>query len=436
MKKNFLILVMLICELNSASLKAQGSWTLQTVPPENMGNIGKVHFVSSTEGWICGGGGSLLHTIDTGANWTLVTPFPGDVVVSATDPAVHLTFINTSTFWVIKAFGSFDNPQGAVVYKTTNGGLNWERNVISQIAGDIGLQIQFVDANNGWISIANILSGQFKYFKSTDGGNTWNLMASDGTEAILYFKDSNNGWKILNGLLNSSPPYSIAHTTDGGVNWTQQYIDNTPGKLKAIQFTDINNGWVVGENGKILKTTNGGTNWTPVIIPGITSEYESRCLYFKDATHGWIDSHKMNSGDYGFVLHTTDGGISWTQQNTPVQSSLHSIFFWDENNGWFTSDSQKIGHYTNPLGIKENTLNKSISIYPNPFSFEATIKTDKNLKNATLKMYNLFGQEVKESKNITGREIKLERDNLSNGLYLIRLIEDNTTIVTSKLLIN
>lgn len=160
MKKLRFILAMLIVGLTSNSLKAQSGWTLQTNPlgTGDPAMLGKVQFVSPTEGWISvSKGARLLHTTNAGANWSVVTMFPNDTVWSFSDPGINLSFINSTTGWVLKTFGSvFSNSFGAVVYKTTNGGNNWERNVISQNAGDMGFAIQFIDANNGWATVINL----------------------------------------------------------------------------------------------------------------------------------------------------------------------------------------------------------------------------------------------------------------------------------------
>lgn len=83
------------------------------------------------------------------------------------------------------------------------------------------------------------------------------------------------------------------------------------------------------------------------------------------------------------------------------------------------------------LNISKNPIN----IFPNPFSIQTTIETYKPLKNATLNLYNLQGQLVKQIKNISGQTIIISRDNLSNGLYKLQLTQDNQTIATDKLVI-
>lgn len=87
------------------------------------------------------------------------------------------------------------------------------------------------------------------------------------------------------------------------------------------------------------------------------------------------------------------------------------------------------------LSVKEET-SASIHLFPNPLSEETTLKSDKFMKNATLTLYNMLGQETKKIKNISGQTITFHRDNLSRGTYFIRLTQDNQTITTEKIIIS
>jgi hypothetical protein len=87
-------------------------------------------------------------------------------------------------------------------------------------------------------------------------------------------------------------------------------------------------------------------------------------------------------------------------------------------------------------GINENTFSENIlSIYPNPFFMQTTIQSDKIFNGATLTVYNLYGQQVNQIKNISGQTVALHRDNLPRGLYFIRMTQDNKTFSTGKLVI-
>jgi photosystem II stability/assembly factor-like uncharacterized protein len=411
-------------------------WTLQTNPMSGTAKVGAMQFVSANEGWISIAPGGLLHTIDGGTTWTETILHPTDVIGSPSDPALNLSFISATTGWVLKTFGTFENPLGAVVYKTTNGGANWERKVVSTIAGDLGFELQFVDANTGWLLIYNFNTFTATFLKTTDGGTNW--IPTNGAGIFSYI-DANNGWAYSSS--SQGPPYTIYKTTNGGANWTPIATENTAGEIGKMIFTDLNNGWIVGKNGKILKTTNGGFNWIPITNTGITSQYNSKNCYFMNATTGWIgaepdgtNNKRDESNNYAIILHTKDGGISWTTQTTPTRNPF-SIFFWDESNGWFTSDDNKIARYTSTLDVKENVVNKFVTIYPNPNNgtFYFSLK-DTNSK-VKVEIFTLLGQKVFEASNFEMQpQNQINFAPQSKGIYLIK-INDGENSYSEKIMI-
>ncbi len=408
---------------------AQPNWTVQSNPLGDSA-LGRIQFVSPTEGWISQSYGHLLHTTNAGSSWTVVTPFPNDTVACMTDPANSMWWVSQTHGWKINWFGtSFSDAHGAVVQKTTDGGATWQKKVLSSAAGDMGFQIQFVDENNGWASVWNPLTTTFTTLRSTDGGNTWD---TTGTGGIFYFVDANNGWAI-------GPP-KIYHTTNGGGHWTPQYVDSTPGQFLAIQFTDLNNGWVVGDTNKILKTTDGGVNWTAITNTGIPHAFNSKGLFFLNANIGWIGSkiqYMPFSGDVGINLSTTNGGSTWTTSSftgTENSDNAWSIFFVDANTGWFTSDGGEIGHTTNgsSTGVRDAAKNQTpigFSLqqnYPNPFNPTTVIRYQVAKAGIVrLNVYDVLGREVatlvNDVKPAGSYTTSFNAANVPSGVYFYRL---------------
>jgi hypothetical protein len=83
----------------------------------------------------------------------------------------------------------------------------------------------------------------------------------------------------------------------------------------------------------------------------------------------------------------------------------------------------------------EAKSNATLSVYPNPFFSATTFKSNKILKDATLTIYDVFGEQVLSIKNISGQTIELQRNNLPCGVYLVRLTQENKVIATDKLVI-
>jgi len=86
-------------------------------------------------------------------------------------------------------------------------------------------------------------------------------------------------------------------------------------------------------------------------------------------------------------------------------------------------------------GIEEPDMNQQIIISPNPFSYESNITISSSFNNSTLIITNIHGQEVLRLNNISNQNIKLNRKELSSGLYFVKLMNGGKIIEIEKLLI-
>jgi len=92
------------------------------------------------------------------------------------------------------------------------------------------------------------------------------------------------------------------------------------------------------------------------------------------------------------------------------------------------------------VGVSENNLSEKItmSVLPNPMNTSATIsiETDQIINKGTLNIYNAFGNEVKRIENINTKQFKIRKENLKEGLYLLRFTsKENNIEVSGKLII-
>lgn len=98
----------------------------------------------------------------------------------------------------------------------------------------------------------------------------------------------------------------------------------------------------------------------------------------------------------------------------------------------------RIGPNSFPMGSASLPDRESrVQIYPNPFSASATIMISPELKiqNAELKVYNVFGQEIKSITGISDNKIALGREDIKTGIYFISLIQNNEMLASGKLMI-
>src|SRR5204863_2288794 len=110
----------------------------------------------------------------------------------------------------------------------------------------------------------------------------------------------------------------LVHTTDAGRSWS---VADMPRQVNAVSFTDPIHGWAAG-NG-FFHSTDGGQTWIQDNDFGTIYD-----LFFLDTHHGWA------SGNGAVTYRTTDGGLHWTAVGAPGDSTIGSIWFNDQFNGW------------------------------------------------------------------------------------------------------
>jgi len=155
---------------------------------------------------------------------------------------------------------------------------------------------------------------------------------------LNYIGDRTDIWAVH--FVNSSIGYLcgedglIMKTTDGGLNWVTQNSWVTS-RLYDIKFLNPDSGFAVGASGLVLKTTDGGNTW-------VTSYYQTSTIYtIEIVNRNLVFVGSAYTG--GQLAKSTDFGSTWTAVTTSlITSSVYSIFFLDENNGWVGTASNGI----------------------------------------------------------------------------------------------
>ncbi|MEK7255393.1 MAG: YCF48-related protein, partial [Bacteroidota bacterium] len=171
-----------------------------------------------------------------------------------------------------------------------------------------------------------IVGGGSTLLRSTDNGQSWQSFLAPRRSIIsdIHFPTSEVGYAVCN-INQLGLPYggtSILKSIDNGVSWSAIYEDQfCIGPFEAIWFTDVNNGFLVGDfvnNAKIAHTNDGGLTWTPIEI-NINKGLKD--VIFFNSMEGVI------IGESGTILYTNDGGNSWQQKDSKTTQDLQSIHF-------------------------------------------------------------------------------------------------------------
>jgi hypothetical protein len=178
------------------------------------------------------------------------------------------------------------------------------------------------------------------------------------------------------------------------------------------------------DKGIIDASYDGGNSW--VLVKDTMNSF-----YFN-----WNSDYHESNGNYTqhklIISGKSDG---WIQSTFCWQWQIF-VKKMDNKDGWMIDDI--IVNAAVPgscSSINEISKENHISVFPNPFNRQTNLQTDTYFKNATLTLYNSFGQHIKQINNITGQTVPLQRGNLPSGLYHFRLTQDNQIIATGKFVI-
>lgn len=119
---------------------------------------------------------------------------------------------------------------------------------------------------------------------------------------------------------------------------------------------------------------------------------------------------------------------------TPYDSSGYYTAFYYIDDICVSTDSL----FCNPVGVEENYFSQKIKIYPNPFNdFTNIVFEDASINDISLSLYDVFGENVKEFHNhITSKKITLQKDNLSEGIYFLKIQIGNQLFIHKLLITN
>ncbi len=299
------------------------SWRTAHQTPAHGGWRGDLQFADAHHGWWIDVEGRLLQSADGGRSWL---PLNGQGLPSG-------GYRRTWRFGGLSGWLLAD----AGLYRTDDGGKNWQAvKPEGQACATVGHQARFDSLERGWITSR---CAGFGVMVTQDGGRSWRhvptpymwmdlLMEGDrwllvGEVGQIHSStDQGRSWTEtgffgdanLQGVLRVSDQVRLAwgddltllRSVDGGLSWRRVNLGSPPsnewGPLPSnvtdVHFINEQEGWLVGESGRVMKTTDGGQTWTRVSVPFDEGWQQ---VQFVDANTGWLRSG-------GRILATATGG--------------------------------------------------------------------------------------------------------------------------------
>jgi hypothetical protein len=260
-----------------------------------------------------------------------------------------------------------------------------------------------------WIVSSESLMGGV--FRTTNGGLNWTQQFSGGTENPnkIYMFNSRIGFFANN----NSGLIHIRKTSNGGINWS---IVVTNEGFRDMHFIDSLTGWRAWSVDSIKKTTDGGITWFKKLLPPSQNFGESGIFQFsflnKDTIWavGAIKYFTPTLSEVrGIIYISTNGGESWGYQlPDPNQINVYRYYFVNfinKLNGWAYTTNKGVHTVTGgDITFYTDVIQKSSKIpnqfllkqnYPNPFNPRTVIGYElKKAGDIKIKVYSITGSEV------------------------------------------
>ena len=410
-----------------------GGWYQQNMP--NLGGVPltDIFFADSLNGYATTGNDNaidtsfVLKTTNGGDNWSIILTDQRDYA--------RVFFNNKDTGFVCGGHGD-----GAKLYKTINGGINW---ISLNIPGG-GLlylsDMKVFSKDSIWVTESNTMVGGI--FFTSNGGLNWQSR-SNGLLAPLpnkmYFYNSRIGYASGSNLSR------LFRTTNSGINWV-----SIPGNngFNDIVFVDSLTGFKTSDSTR--KTTDGGITWIAQKRPklSLNNSLYNFALINKDTIWGVGGTILTSLGIRGILYITTNGGVNWGYQiPDTININLHSYYFanfLNNKTGWayvpLGSGTVPYGGIHTLVGGNDTTFYTSISKiiqsvpknfelkqnYPNPYNNSSLIEYYINESGwVKLKIFDIAGKEittlVNEVQSTGGYGIPISVD-LPSGVYFYKMI--------------
>lgn len=261
---------------------------------------------------------SLLHTSNAGATWSSV---------SLEFPAGNPQFLDSQNGFLLSRLGAAAGSEFVAVYQSADGGLSWEQRFSHEAGAEEpslpsgGQKSGFVfpDLINGWVSGSEPVNDFIYLFRSTDSGVNWLLQVvspPDDTIGAMFeslppvFFGASEAVLPLRAYLPAGDTRTMFYrSSDGGETWTLLASALPP--ATRFVFADRENWWLLGES-TLFRTRDGGLSWED-LSAALPAGFSPLNLDFTDANSGWMLVSPAGdlSQESNFLYRSSDGGASW-----------------------------------------------------------------------------------------------------------------------------
>lgn len=273
-------------------------------------------------------------TVDKGVNWANLTGLLNTPFHAGVDIMGHVCFpMGKDTTRILVAKWTEAGQHLEISY-SDDGGVTWTIVEVATVDSEgctDGKALFALDWQHIWLGTT---LGRI-YF-SNDGGLTWvsqtTALTVSGANQInaVQFTDFENGWAVGNNDV-------VMRTVDGGDTWAMATVVPTSSDhvLSLDAFTKHRA--IIGSNaGEIFETLDAGATWTAKTYTGQLTTDLVRDFSFPNDLVGFMIVNKL--AGVGTVYRTKDGGGSWEAIVTPTNAGLNVVEAIDENTAYVVGE--------------------------------------------------------------------------------------------------
>ncbi len=252
-----------IAQMRGASRDA-GLWEWDWLGPSNIG--GRIRTIlpnpsNASVLWLGSVSGGIWKSTNSGASWTPVDDFMTNLAITS------MVFDPSSTSIMYAATGegfyNFDALPGAGIFKSTDGGVTW-----NQLASTNNNNFKYVNrlaAHPDSAGIIYAVTSANRVYKTTDGGTTWVNKLNTATRPADIRVDPNNPNEVIVGCYGD-----VYLSTNYGETWANQATGATnklpsDGGRCEVSFCPSNTSRIyVSMNrngGEIWRSSDNGSTW-------------------------------------------------------------------------------------------------------------------------------------------------------------------------------